>query len=139
MRKVELRWSPQRSETLCVQGDGQPVHPLINPRAVERGPAHQVPLWSQVRYGDGNSRNLRDHFAVEREHGHALLRDDPATLNVNVFKRKSVSIHLELMYTRLIYGTPDMDQQGKLLAEVARLADAGMLRTTGKQRPSSLP
>ncbi len=62
--------------------------------------------------------------------GRFALIDDPATLNVNLFKRKSVSIHLELMYTRSIYGTPDMAEQGKLLNEVARLLDAGTIRTT---------
>ncbi len=70
--------------------------------------------------------------------GRFALIDDPATLNVNLFKRKSVSVHLELMYTRSIYGTPDMDEQGKLLAEVSRLADAGTLRTTMTQRVAGI-
>ena len=30
-----------------------------------------------------------------------------------VFKRKAVSIHHELMFTRSIYGTPDMNEQGR--------------------------
>ncbi len=70
--------------------------------------------------------------------GRFALIDDPATLNVNLFKRKSVSIHLELMYTRSIYGTPDMAEQGKLLNEVSRLLDAGTLRTTMTQRLSPI-
>ncbi len=70
--------------------------------------------------------------------GRFALIDDPATLNVNLFKRKSVSIHLELMYTRSIYGTADMAEQGKLLNEVSRLLDAGTLRTTMTERVSPI-
>ena len=79
-------------------------------------------------------RHLDEIAELIAPQGRFALIDDPATLNVNVFKRKSVSIHLELMYTRLIYGTSDMGEQGKLLAEVARLADAGALRTTITER-----
>lgn len=58
------------------------------------------------------------------------LIDDPEMLDVLSFKRKSVSVHWELMFTRAIYGTPDMNEQGKLLDDVAKLIDAGRLRTT---------
>ncbi|HOC00482.1 MAG TPA: zinc-binding alcohol dehydrogenase family protein, partial [Verrucomicrobiota bacterium] len=37
--------------------------------------------------------------------------DDPKALDVMLFKRKAVSIHHELMFTRSLYGTPDMDEQ----------------------------
>ena len=66
--------------------------------------------------------------------GRFALIDDPDVVDVNLFKRKSVSIHLELMYTRSLYQTADMGEQGKLLAEVARLTDAGLLRTTMTER-----
>ena len=36
--------------------------------------------------------------------------DDPKALDVMLFKRKAVSIHHELMFTRSLYGTPDMDE-----------------------------
>jgi len=58
------------------------------------------------------------------------LIDDPAALDVVGFKRKSVSIHWELMFTRSIYGTADIDEQGKLLNEVAALIDSGKIKTT---------
>jgi NADPH:quinone reductase len=58
------------------------------------------------------------------------LIDDPASLDIVPFKRKSVSVHWELMFTRPIFHTADMDAQGKLLHEVARLVDAGTVRTT---------
>lgn len=58
------------------------------------------------------------------------LIDDPESLDVTGFKRKAVSVHWELMFTRSLFETPDMEEQGKLLNEVARLVDAGQLRTT---------
>ena len=84
------------------------------------------------------ARHLGEIAELIAPQGRFALIDDPATVNVNLFKRKSVSIHLELMYTRSIYGTPDMGEQGKLLAEVARLADAGALRTTMTERVAGL-
>ncbi len=45
-------------------------------------------------------------------------------------KRKSVSVHWELMFTRSLYETPDMIAQHRILSEVSRLVDAGVLRTT---------
>jgi NADPH:quinone reductase-like Zn-dependent oxidoreductase len=38
------------------------------------------------------------------------------------------------MFTRSMFGTPDMIEQHKLLTEVARLVDAGTLRTTVGQQ-----
>jgi NADPH2:quinone reductase len=51
-----------------------------------------------------------------------------------LFASKSVSIHWELMFTRSIYETDDMAEQGALLNEVARLVDGGTLRSTETER-----
>lgn len=62
------------------------------------------------------------------------LIDDPATpLDIMPLKRKSLSLHWELMFTRSLFQTPDMIQQHRLLTEVARLVDAGVLRTTHRE------
>jgi NADPH:quinone reductase len=58
------------------------------------------------------------------------LIDDPDRLDVSPFKRKSVSTHWELMYTRSLFQTPDMGKQGEILNEVAALLDAGKIRST---------
>ena len=58
------------------------------------------------------------------------LIDDPAELNGMLFKLKAISLHWELMFTRSLFGTPDMAEQGKLLNEVAKLVDAGRIRST---------
>lgn len=63
--------------------------------------------------------------------GKLALIDDPATpIDIRLLKRKSISLHWELMFTRSVFDTPDMAEQGKALAEVARLVDAGVIRTT---------
>ena len=62
--------------------------------------------------------------------GRLGLIDDPATLDVVPLKRKSLSLHWELMYTRSLYETEDMQEQHNILNEVARQIDAGVLRTT---------
>ncbi|WP_428718898.1 zinc-binding alcohol dehydrogenase family protein [Undibacterium curvum] len=58
------------------------------------------------------------------------LIDDPKVLNANVFKRKSVSLHWELMFTRSLFNTADMAEQGRLLNRLAELVDSGCIRTT---------
>jgi zinc-binding alcohol dehydrogenase family protein len=58
------------------------------------------------------------------------LIDDPDALNVVGFKRKSVSVHWELMFTRSIFETADIAEQGKLLNQVADLIDNGKIKTT---------
>ena len=66
------------------------------------------------------------------------LIDDPVILDIVRFKRKSVSIHWELMFTRSMFNTADIAQQGKLLNEVSRLVDEGVLRTTMTERYSPI-
>lgn len=55
-------------------------------------------------------------------------------LDMAPFKTKSISIHWEFMFTRPVEQTADIAAQGKLLNEVARLVDAGTLRTTLTRR-----
>jgi zinc-binding alcohol dehydrogenase family protein len=56
--------------------------------------------------------------------------DDVPVLDAMKLKTKALSLHWELMFTRSMFGTPDMAEQGKLLAQVAQLVDAGRIRTT---------
>lgn len=56
--------------------------------------------------------------------------DDPASLDILPFKRKSVSFHWELMFTRALFQTADMTEQQRILGRVAGLVDAAELRST---------
>lgn len=62
--------------------------------------------------------------------GRFALIDDPKVLDAMPLKRKSISLHWELMFTRSLFQTPDMQAQGDLLNEVSRLVDAGKIKTT---------
>ncbi len=64
--------------------------------------------------------------------------DDIAALDPAPFKGKSVSIRLESMFTRPVYGTEDMDTQHAILDEIARRVDAGEIRTTLAERMSPI-
>ena len=56
--------------------------------------------------------------------------ENSGPLAVGDLKSKSATFVWEFMFTRAMYGTPDMVAQHKLLNEVARLIDAGRLQTT---------
>lgn len=66
------------------------------------------------------------------------LIDDLATLDISKFKRKSVSIHWEFMFTRPMFHTADLAEQGKLLDRVSQFVDSGVLRTTMTERFSPI-
>jgi len=79
--------------------------------------------------------HTEQHFAklVEllKPQGKLALIDDPAKpLDITLLKPKSLSLHWELMYTRSLFHTDDMQAQHLLLNEAADLVDAGVLRTT---------
>ena len=61
----------------------------------------------------------------------ALINGEAADLFV--FRPKSVSIHHELMFTRPLLQTADMEAQHALLNEVASLVDAGRVRSTMRE------
>jgi len=102
---------------------------------------HRKPLAAQVEaLGLGapgfvfSTTHTDEHIAEIGEllapQGRLALIDDPKTLDIVPLKQKSISVHWELMYTRSLFQTADMGEQGKLLDEVARLVDAGTIRTT---------
>ncbi len=106
---------------------------------------HREPLAAQVQaLGLGapafvlsttqTDRHLTEIAALIAPQGRFALIDDPPLLGIGAFKQKSVSVHWELMFTRSLFGTADIEEQGKLLSEVARLVDEGRLRTTLTQR-----
>lgn len=74
------------------------------------------------------------HFAQVVEamapQGKFGLIDDPAPIDIKLLKRKSISLHWELMFTRPLFGTPDMIEQHRILTEAAELVDARKIRTT---------
>jgi NADPH:quinone reductase len=62
--------------------------------------------------------------------GICTIVENERPIPVELLKAKSAAFHWEFMFTRSMFETPDMIEQHKLLTEVARLVDAGALRTT---------
>lgn len=102
---------------------------------------HSKPLAAEVAaLGIGapafifSTTNSVDHLAEIAEaiapQGRFGLIDDPKALDVLPLKRKSVSTHWEMMFTRSLLQTSDMIEQHELLNAVARLVDDGKIRTT---------
>jgi zinc-binding alcohol dehydrogenase family protein len=61
----------------------------------------------------------------------ALINGEEADLFV--FRPKSVSIHFELMFTRPLLQTADIEAQHRLLNDVADLVDSGRVRSTMRE------
>ncbi|MCB8880629.1 zinc-binding alcohol dehydrogenase family protein [Acidisoma cellulosilytica] len=74
--------------------------------------------------------HLPEIIAAIAPQGRFALIDDPAQLDVNPFKRKAVSVHWELMFTRSLFQTADMAAQRDILNRLAGLVDEGKIRTT---------
>ena len=61
--------------------------------------------------------------------GHITLIDNFDD-SIAPFKPKSITVSWEMMFTRSLFETADMDAQHRLLREVSEMVDAGLLRTT---------
>ncbi|MDR5750495.1 MULTISPECIES: zinc-binding alcohol dehydrogenase family protein [unclassified Caballeronia] len=67
---------------------------------------------------------------IKPQGGICTIVENSGPLDIALLKAKSAAFHWEFMFTRSMFGTPDMIEQHKLLSEVARLIDAGTLTTT---------
>ena len=64
----------------------------------------------------------------------ALIDDpNPAAIDLLSLKRKSLSLHWELMFTRSLFQTADMAAQGAILQRVAELVDENRLFSSCRQ------
>lgn len=76
------------------------------------------------------ARNWEQIVAAVAPQGAILLIESQAPIDARMLMSKSASLHWELMFTRPIFGTPDMIEQHRLLDAVAGLVDHGRLRST---------
>jgi zinc-binding alcohol dehydrogenase family protein len=77
-----------------------------------------------------SDRHLPELAKILAPQGHIGVIDDPKGFDFGSLRSKSASVHFEFMFSRSAYGTPDIDQQHRILNAVADLVDAGTLRTT---------
>ena len=103
---------------------------------------HRRPISEQVRAIVPEGVNFvlalaraEDHFdeiveALAPQGALALIENPARPLDIVKLKPKSISLHWEFVFTRSRYETADMEEQGRILNEVAALVDAGLIRTT---------
>lgn len=97
-------------------------------RLVDAGQIEPVTHVASLTQTDQHWDQLVELLAPQGKIG---LIDDPASpLDVMQLKRKSLSLHWELMFTRSLFHTADMQRQHELLNRVADLVDAGRVRST---------
>ena len=106
-------------------------HVIDHAKPLERGLAaigeHQVTHVAGLTATDQHYASIVEALAPQ---GKFALIDDPRSLDALPLKRKSISLHWELMFTRPLFETPDMIAQHRLLDDVAALIDDGVIRTT---------
>ncbi|MDX7986066.1 zinc-binding alcohol dehydrogenase family protein [Xenorhabdus sp. 12] len=76
---------------------------------------------------------VKQIVALIAPQGKLSLIDDPALFDIMPFKRKSISVHWESMFTRSMFETDDIEMQKNLLQEVAQLVDDRKIRSTLNQ------
>ena len=68
---------------------------------------------------------------IIKPQGHIVsITESSKPLNLNILKAKSVTFSWELMYTRSMFGTEDIERQHFILNTIADLLDAGTIKTT---------
>jgi len=76
------------------------------------------------------ARNWEQIVASVAPQGAIVLIESQAPIDARQLMPKSVSLHWELMFTRPMFGTPDMIEQHHLLNAVSDLVDHGRIRHT---------
>ena len=118
--------SSERGRAQCLR---QGAHHVLN---------HQRPLQAQLQALSvppvdhvAALSHTADHLLALAEliqpQGRLAIIDDHASLDAAPFKAKSISLHWEMVFTRPLYRTSDMQVQHRILTEVAALVDAGVL------------
>ena len=102
---------------------------------LQRIGVNQVEMVASLTHTDRHYAHLVEALKPQ---GRLALIDDPERLDALPLKRKSLSLHWELMFTRAMFQTMDMIRQHKLLERVAALIDEGVLRTTMAEHFGSL-
>ncbi|WP_350431009.1 zinc-binding alcohol dehydrogenase family protein [Shewanella sp. H8] len=131
LTKLEIIATASRPETVSWLEDLGADH-IINHRykLSEQFAEKQLPLVDYVVSLNNTSEHLIEIEKVIKPQGQFALIDDPQTLDIMPFKMKSISIHWELMFTRSLFKTDDMQAQHQLLNDVAKLIDNGQIKTT---------
>ncbi|MDV5168510.1 zinc-binding alcohol dehydrogenase family protein [Photobacterium rosenbergii] len=131
LTNLELIATASRPETIDWLKDLGADH-IINHRnpLSEEFEKHGLAEVDYVVSLNNTEQHIGEIVKVIKPQGQFALIDDPASLDIVPFKTKCVSIHWELMFTRSLFQTPDMQEQHELLNEVSEMIDNGDIKTT---------
>jgi NADPH2:quinone reductase len=87
-----------------------------------------INLFDTVAYWDA----LGELLAPQGHLGLIVEPDVPLRIG-DPYKAKCIGIHWEMMFSRPVMKTPDMDEQGRILDRIAQLIDDGELRGTHRE------
>ena len=125
--------SRPETETWCKQMGADLVVNHRNPLTDELKTLGVVPGTLDVVFGTTQSAQyLKTIPDLLRPFGHFCLIDDPGSLDIVGFKRKSISVHWEWMFAKTLFGYRK-ESQGRILNEVTRLVEAGKVKTTANR------
>ena len=100
----------------------KPLQPQVE--ALGIGPlTHVASLNATASYFDS-------YIEMLEPFGKIAIIDDPESLDVMKLKFKSLSLHIEFMFARSMFGAADIAEQRHLLNRVSELVDRGYVRTT---------
>ncbi|MEO0416844.1 MAG: zinc-binding alcohol dehydrogenase family protein, partial [Verrucomicrobiota bacterium] len=105
---------------------------------------HREPLHEELKKIDIHSVNYIAALTETETHLPAIIEaiapqgkiaviDDPSSFDIMPFKRKSVSVHWEFMFTRSLFQTDDILEQHRLLTKMSEMVDQGTIRTTATE------
>ncbi|MBY5944152.1 zinc-binding alcohol dehydrogenase family protein [Photobacterium rosenbergii] len=128
---LELIATASRPETIDWLKDLGADH-IINHRnpLSEEFEKHDLAEVDYVVSLNNTEQHIGEIVKVIKPQGQFALIDDPASLDIVPFKTKCISIHWELMFTRSLFQTADMQEQHELLNEVSAMIDNGDIKTT---------
>jgi NADPH2:quinone reductase len=87
---------------------------------------------------NGTAKHLPAIIDLIAPQGKVGLIEVPPTIDAAPVMRKAVSLHWESMFTRSMFGTPDMIEQHKLLNEISAMIDRGDIFTTAAMELSPI-
>ena len=131
LTKLKIIGTASRAETISWLED-LGADQVINHRNKlgEEFTKYKLPEVDYVVSLNATDQHIAEIVKIIKPQGKFGFIDDPQVLNVMPFKKKAVSTHIELMFTRSLFQTPDMIEQHHILNEVAGLIDEGMIKTT---------
>ncbi|MBT9316052.1 zinc-binding alcohol dehydrogenase family protein [Leptothoe spongobia] len=90
---------------------------------------------ASLTHTDSHFESIR---TLIKPRGHIALIDDPKSLDVVPLKSKALSLSWEFMFARSMFQMEDMDEQHRLLNQVADLLDSGTLISTVNKHGGAL-